>query len=160
MSKNNIPSTQIPQSPPGSPETWITAAEAASILHLKLKTVLNRASSGKLPAKIPDDIPFTYDGRQNYLIRLEALPQKAQLNYLRKHLPPSQSCGLDLTTPRSSNGDAWLYQFLDVAGLVHDATNIRNVYHHTGKVTSKLRELAQAHGISLATLLFLSHHLP
>ena len=52
-----------PQAPPSSPETWITAAEAAAALHLSLRTVLSRAASGKLPAKIPNDIPFTYDGK-------------------------------------------------------------------------------------------------
>lgn len=149
MSKTNNLSSQISQ---GNPETWITAAEASSILHLSLRTVISRASSGKLPARIPNDAPFTCDGMQNYLIHLEALPQKAQLEYLRNHLPPSQSCGLDLTTPRSSNGDVWLYQFLDVARIIQDAANIRNMYQHTGKVVSKLRDLAEIHGISLSTL--------
>lgn len=78
---SNNPNISISGSPPPprqpevDSETWITASEAASILHLSLRTVLNRAASGKLPSKIPDDIPFTYDGRQNYLIRLEGLPQ-------------------------------------------------------------------------------------
>lgn len=98
-----------------------TASEAASILHLSLRTVLNRAASGKLPSKIPDDIPFTYDGRQNYLIRLEGLPQKAQFEYLQNKLPTSQRCELDLATPRSSFGDAWLSSFLDVAQLIQSA---------------------------------------
>lgn len=80
---------------PSFPETWITAAEAATILHLTLRTVLSRAASGKLPARIPDDMPFTHDGKQNYLIRLESLPQKAQFHYLRSHLPDSQCCSLD-----------------------------------------------------------------
>lgn len=152
MSQEHNLSLQTPQAPPGNQETWITAAEAASILHLSLSAVLHRASLGKLPVKIPDNAPFTYDGLQNYLIHLEALPQKAQLEFLRNHLPPSQACGLDLTTPRSSNGDAWLYQFLDVARIIQDATNIRNMYQHTGEVVSKLRDLAEIHGISLSTL--------
>ena len=42
-----------PQAPQSSPETWITAAEAAAALHLSLRTVLSRAASSKLPAKIP-----------------------------------------------------------------------------------------------------------
>ena len=74
--------------------------------HLSLRTVLNRTASGKLPTKMPDDIPFTYDGRQNYLICLEGLPQKAQFEYLQSKLPASQRCQLDLATPRSSFGDA------------------------------------------------------
>lgn len=45
-----------PQAPPSSPETWITAAEAAAALHLSLRTVLSRAASGKLPAKIADPV--------------------------------------------------------------------------------------------------------
>ena len=121
-------------------------------MHLSLRTVLNRAASGKLPAKIPDDIPFTYDGRQNYLIRLEGLPQKAQFEYLQSKLPASQRCQLDLATPRSSFGDAWLSTFLDVAQLIHSAEQIRQRYWHSGKATAELRKLAEAYDISLATL--------
>ena len=47
-----------------STETWISPAEAAAILHLTLHTVLSRVASGKLLARIPADMPFTYDGRQ------------------------------------------------------------------------------------------------
>ena len=89
MSQEHNLSLQTPQAPPGNQETWITAAEAASILHLSLSAVLHRASLGKLPVKTPDNATFTYDGLQNYLIHLEALPQKAQLEFLRNHLPPS-----------------------------------------------------------------------
>ena len=67
-----------PQTPPNSPETWITAAETAATLHLSLRTVLNRAASGKLPARIPNDLPFTYDGKTSYLFRLEALTKNCQ----------------------------------------------------------------------------------
>ena len=84
-----------------APETWNTAAEAASVLHLSLRTILNHPASGKLPAKIPDDIPFTYDGRQNYLIHLEGLPQKAQFEYLQSKLPAIQRCQLDLQRPEA-----------------------------------------------------------
>lgn len=59
-----------------SPGTGITTVEAASNLHLTLQTVLNLAASGKLSARIPDEMSFTYDGSQNYLIRLEGLPHK------------------------------------------------------------------------------------
>ena len=58
---SNNPNISISGSPPPprqpevDSETWITASEAASILHLSLRTVLNRAASGKLPSKIPDD---------------------------------------------------------------------------------------------------------
>lgn len=125
MSNDLTPSTSgsspSPQQSQTAPEIWITAAEAASVLHLSLRTVLSRAASGKLPARIPDDMPFTYDGKQNYLIRLEGLPQKAQFEYLQKGLPASQRCGLDLATPRSSFGDVWLSAFLDVAQLIRDA---------------------------------------
>lgn len=156
MSNSNHSSTPgaLPpsQQTSASTETWITAAEAASILHLTPRTVLNRAASGKLPARIPEDMPFTYDGRQNYLIRLEGLPQKAQLEYFRRHLPDSQRCSLDLATPRSAFGDVWLSAFLDVAQLICDAQMIRQRSHHSGNVTVGLRKLAESNGISLATL--------
>lgn len=141
-----------PQAPPSSPETWITAAEAAAALHLSLRTVLSRAASGKLPAKIPNDIPFTYDGKPNYLFRLEALTQNAQFQYLRNHLPAEETCSMDLVSPRSSVGDAWLNQFLNIAQIIQDADAIRQQYRHTGTVKDLLQELADSHGISLATL--------
>lgn len=56
-----------PQAPPNSPETWITAAETAAVLHLSLRTVLSRAASGKLPARIPDELTFTYDGKRRIM---------------------------------------------------------------------------------------------
>lgn len=141
-----------PQAPPSSPETWITAAEAAAALHLSLRTVLGRAASGKLPAKIPNDIPFTYDGKPNYLFRLEALTQNAQFQYLRNHLPAEEICSMDLVSPRSSVGDAWLNQFLNIAEIIREADAIRQQYRHTGTVKDRLQELADSHGISLATL--------
>lgn len=141
-----------PQAPPNSPETWITATEAAAALHLSLRTVLSRAASGKLPARIPDDFPFTYDGKPNYVFRLEALTQKAQLQYLRSHLPAEQTCSMDLVSSRSSVGDAWLNQFLSIAQMIRDANAIRQRYRHTGTVTDRLRAFADSHGISLATL--------
>lgn len=99
MSNNLNSSTGAPPSPrqlENAPETWITASEAAAVLHLTLRTVLNRAASGRLPARIPADMPFTYDGKQNYRIRLEGLTQKAQFEYLQKRLPTNQRCRLDL----------------------------------------------------------------
>jgi len=144
------------ESPPrpedDSPVTWISTAETASLLHLTSKTVLNRAEEGKLPVIIPEDIPLTADGEQNYLIRLEALTLKAQFQYKRSHLPAAQTCALDLTSPRSSFGDVCLSQLLDVSQLIQEAKRIRNEYRHTGEVTTKLRELAKANGISQSTL--------
>jgi len=154
--QNHATNRNLSESPPhaeaNTPVTWISAAETASLLHLTTRTVLNRAAAGKLPAIVPDDIPFTADGNQNYLIRLESLPQKAQHQYLRSHLPPDQSCALDLTSPRSKFGDAWLSQFIDVSQLIRDAERIRSEYRHTGNVTTELSNLAESNGISLATL--------
>ena len=156
MLNNLNPSTSgaspSPQQLETAPETWITTSEVAAILHLTLRTVLSHAASGKLPAKIPDDIPFTYDGKQNYLIRLEGLPQKTQFEYLQKRLPADQRCGLDLATPRSSFGDAWLSTFLNVAQLICDVEQIRQRYRHSGKATAELSRLAAANGIALSTL--------
>src|SRR5699024_12208520 len=68
------------------------------------------------------------------LIRLEGLPQKAQFEYLQNKLPTSQRCELDLATPRSSFGDAWLSSFLDVAQLIQSAEQLRQKYRHSGKI--------------------------
>lgn len=98
-------SESLPRTENRAPVTWISTAETASLLHLSKTTVLNRAEAGKLPEIIPEDVPLTADGDQNYLIRLEVLPHFAQLKYMRCHLPAAQTCALDLTTPRSSFGD-------------------------------------------------------
>lgn len=85
--------------------TWISAAETSSILHISLSATLKRAKAEKLPAKISDDIPFTSDGKENYIFLLEELPAKAQLEYLHNHLPDNQRLDLDLASPRSTFGD-------------------------------------------------------
>ena len=100
MSNSNHSSTPgaLPpsQQTSASTETWITAAEAASILHLTPRTVLNRAASGKLPARIPEDMPFTYDGRQNYLIGWRVCLKRHSLNI---------SAGIF----RTASGAAWIW---------------------------------------------------
>ena len=132
--------------------TWISAAEASTILHISLSATLKRAKAGKLPAKISEDIPFTSDGKENYIFLLEELPVKAQLEYLQNHLPDNQRLNLDLASPRSSFGDVWLLQFINIAKLTKDATSIKNIYKNSCQVTQKLKDLASSYGISLATL--------
>ena len=121
-------------------------------MDLSLNTVIKRAKSGKIPAKISEEIPFLNDGTENYLIRLEALPQNAQLRYLRTRIPEKQQCSLDLATPRSAFGDVWIPQFINVADIIRQAERIRWEYRTTGKVAEKLKQLASKNGISLATL--------
>ena len=93
MSSNLNPSPSgalpSPQQLETAPETRITTPEEAAILHITPQTTLSRAASGKLPAKIPDDMPFTYDEKQNYLIHLEGQPQKAPFEYLQKVFQPA-----------------------------------------------------------------------
>ena len=67
--------------PPTTPETWITPAETANATCLTLRTVINRAEKGKITAKGNDAAPLLNDGIQNFLIRLEALVQNAQLSF-------------------------------------------------------------------------------
>lgn len=77
-----------------STETWISIADAAILLKVKPATVLRRIEKGSIPARRPDDMPFTYDGKENYEIRLDALPQRLQYQYLYSHLPESEICKL------------------------------------------------------------------
>ena len=135
-----------------STETWISIADAAILLKVKPATVLRRIEKGSIPARRPDDMPFTYDGKENYEIRLDALPQRLQYQYLYSHLPESEICSLDLISPRSVLGNVWLDEFLDIASLIRSATVIRQQHHSTGHITDELRKLADGHGISLATL--------
>ena len=60
-------------------ETWITPAEAS--LAMDLNTVIKRVEKGKITAKGNDAAPLLNDGIQNFLIRLEALVQNAQLSF-------------------------------------------------------------------------------
>lgn len=134
------------------PSTWISIADTALLLKVRPSTVIRRIEKGSLPARIPSDTPFTYDGKQNYEIRLESLPQRIQYQYLFSHLPEKDICSVDLVSPRSSHGTIWLDEFLDIASIIRNATVIRQRYHHTEQVTEKLRELAKENRISLATL--------
>lgn len=68
-------------SPLNEPETWITPAEASLAMDLNLNTVIKRVEKGKITAKISDVMPLLNDGTQNFLIRLEALVQNAQLSF-------------------------------------------------------------------------------
>ncbi len=133
-------------------ETWISVADAAILLKVKPSTVLRRIEKGTLLARCPDDMPFTYDGKENYEVRLDALPQRLQYQYLYSHLPESDICSLDLISPRSVLGNVWLDEFLDISSLIRGVTTIRQQHHSTGKITDELRKLANRHGISLATL--------
>ena len=60
-------------------------------------------------------MPFTYDGKPNYVIRLDALPQRLQYQYLYAHLPEQDICSIDLASPRSAFGNVWLDEFIDIA---------------------------------------------
>ena len=129
--------------PPG---TWISAAETAAITGLTLRTVLGRAATGKMKAKVPVDVPLTADGKQNYVFLLEDLPPNAQLEYHKLHLPEEQKCSIDLATPRSNYGDEYVNDFLNTAALVREAENIRRTYKNES--TKYLMHLAEDNEIS------------
>ena len=131
---------------------WISVADTAILLKVRPSTIIRRIEKGVLPARTPEEMPFTYDGKSNYEVRLDALPQRLQYQYLFAHLPKQDICSVDLVSPRSALGNIWLDEFLDIASIIHDATVIRQNHHSTGKTTEELRSLAIRHGISLATL--------
>lgn len=133
-------------------ETWISVAEAALLLKVKPATIIRRIEKGTLSARRSEVLPFTDDGKENYEIQLNTLPQRLQYQYLYSHLPKSDTCTLDLVSPRSFLGNAWLDEFLDISSLIRDVTAIRQQNHRTGHVTDELRKLAELRGISLATL--------
>ena len=135
-----------------SSPAWISLADTAILLKVRPATVIRRIEKGTFPARIPDTMPFTYDGKPNYEIRLDALPQRLQYQYLYSHLPEQDICSVDLVSPRSALGNVWLDEFLDISCLIHDAAVIRHDHHSTGKTTEELRSLATKYGISLATL--------
>lgn len=132
--------------------TWISIADAALLFKVKPSTIIRRIEKGTVAARQPDDMPFTYDGKENYEVRLDALPQRLQYQYLYSHLPESDICSLDLISPRSVLGNVWLDGFLDISSLIKDVATIRQQHHGTGHITDELRKLADRHGISLATL--------
>ena len=135
-----------------SNETWIFIADAAILLKIKPATVLHCIEKGTLPARRSIDLPFTYDGKENYEVQLNALPQHLQYQYLYSHLPESDVCTLDLISPRSFLSNIWLHEFLDISSLIRDVTVIRQQHYRTGHITDELRKLALRHDISLAIL--------
>ena len=128
---------------------WITVAEAAVLLKLKPSTVVRRIQKGMLPSRTSPDMPFTNDGKENYEIRLDALPIRLQYNYLYSHLPPEEKCSLDLVTPRSALGNAWLEEYLDISALIQEVAEIKRSFHGTGNITAEMTKLAARHHIAL-----------
>ena len=135
-----------------SSSNWISVADTAILLKVRPATIIRRIEKGTLPARTPEEMPFTYDGKPNFEVLLDALPQHLQYQYLYTHLPKQDICSVDLVSPRSALGNVWLNEFLDIASLIQDATIIQQNHHSTGKTADKLRSLAGKHGVSLATL--------
>ena len=131
---------------------WISVADTAILLKVRPATIIRQIEKGTLPARTPEEMPFTYDGKPNFEVLLDALPQHLQYQYLYTHLPKQDICSVDLVSPRSALGNVWLNEFLDIASLIQDATIIQQNHHSTGKTADKLRSLAGKHGVSLATL--------
>ena len=135
-----------------APERWISVADTALLLKIKPATVISRIEKGSLPGSRPEAEPFTYDGKPNYVVNLNALPHKLQYKYLVSHLPPEELCSVNLVSPRSALGHVWIDQFLNVADILKKAAMIRSVYKGSKEITKHLRELAEENGISLPTL--------
>ncbi|GHU79651.1 hypothetical protein AGMMS49992_31880 [Clostridia bacterium] len=134
------------------PETWISAAEAATLLPVSVHTIIRRVKSGKLDGKPSESAPFSSDGSENYLIRLERLPQDAQYRYHFQNVPARDKLDLDLVSLRDSLGDRFLNQLFDTQDLLQKAANIRHSYSSRKAITENLTKLALAYGISLRTL--------
>ena len=133
-------------------KTWISASEAAALLKIRTSSVISRIRKGTLTGTISSDLPFTVDGKENYVVLLQCLPAKAQYAYITSKLKKDEFVSSDLASPRSTFGDVWISQFINVAQLIRDADLIRRRYHSTGSITEKLEELAGSYGISLSTL--------
>ena len=132
--------------------TWISAAEAAALLGIRPITVIQRIKKGSLTGKQSSDIPFTIDGKENYIVLLDDLPDKAKYAYYTSKLKEDELISIDLASPRSIFGDVWINQFINIAQLLRDVETIRRAFHGTGKVTTELKRLCSSYGISIATL--------
>ena len=76
---------------------WISVADTAILLKVRPATVIQRIEKGMLPARTSEKMPFTHDGKPNYEIRLDALPQRHQyqylyVNFLKIHDSSPQNC--------------------------------------------------------------------
>ena len=142
--QSSAPSSKMPD------EIWLSVPEAAALLKVKPSTVLKRIRKGTLEGKRSEDMPFTFDGEENFLVLLKSLPEKAQYQYHVSRL--DEHVSVDLASPRSKFGDHWIGQFINIAQLLRDAAEIRSHYRGTGRIKEHLTQLAQAHGISLSTL--------
>ena len=56
----------------------ISVADTAILLKVRPATIIRRIEKGTLPARTPEEMPFTYDGKPNFEVRLDALPQHLQ----------------------------------------------------------------------------------
>ena len=134
------------------PQTWISAAEAAALSNLTVKTIVSRIKTGQITGKLCDAAVFSADGQANYLVLLESLSQKTQYKYHVSKMAPERIFHLDLVSLKGVFGTNGLSQFEKIAELLQKAAVIRNEYRSSGKLTEKLKELAESYGISLRTL--------
>ena len=95
--QSSAPSSKMPD------EIWLSVPEAAALLKVKPSTVLKRIRKGTLEGKRSEDMPFTFDGEENFLVLLKSLPERAQYQYHVSRL--DEHVSVDLASPRSKFGD-------------------------------------------------------
>lgn len=105
-----------------SSPAWISVADAAILLKVRPATIIRQIEKGTLPARTPEGMPFTYDGKPNYEIRLDALPQRLQYQY------PAQQA---LITTALNSGISGINAFTTIIGRCITLARVQ-YYNSTG----------------------------
>lgn len=88
----------------------------------------------------------------NYVVLLEDLSAAAQKKYFISHLPEDSYLDQDFVSQRFKLGKIWDRELVNISVLIQQVIEIRRDYRNKKRFTSKLKDLAQSYGISLATL--------
>lgn len=88
----------------------------------------------------------------NYVVLLEDLSAATQKKYFISHLPKDSYLDQDFVSQRFKLGKIWDRELVNISVLIQQVIEIRRDYRNKRDITSKLKDLAQSYGISLATL--------
>ena len=133
-------------------EHWIPVPEAAALTNRTSSWLIKQIEKGNLNGIISDTNPVDADGNMNYVVLLEDLSSAAQKKYFISHLPEDSYLDQDFISQRFKLGRIWDQQLVNISVLIQQVIEIRRDYKNKREITTKLKDLAQSYGISLATL--------
>ena len=133
-------------------EHWITVPEAAALTNRSASWLIKQIDKGNLNGYVSDTDPVDADGNMNYVVLLEDLSAATQKKYFISHLPKDSYLDQDFVSQRFKLGKIWDRELVNISVLIQQVIEIRRDYRNKRDITSKLKDLSQSYGISLATL--------